>query len=723
MRKFIAISLFVALSCADAFACLSEAPTYNNYMFSVFRRESMDSPFSSYMNDYWKGYAADMSSTDGRYYEWNHDKIDSVARSRGDVRMLRYMKLLDSYLKVCDQISLDSWEYPTKQQLASRKATLLSILRNAKAAMASGMKEQNALMVMRANMLLGYDDANIAFWESTASALPQGVWREVARNIYARALLNTGRRIEACNIYAEQGDMQSIKWSMRNYRNLAGIQRMYMDDPNSPTLIYLVQDFVNNVQETLDQTTAGQADEDWIKTIGARTVYREEAMRFVAFADNVASSGKTEYPCLWKSAAGMINYLLGMPEKAMAELDEAMGMDGTPRMKDNARCIRLLVSTACSSLNTGYSDYLLKEFRWLDSLIVSERGTSDNYSNHYTDVKERVVYNALVPKYMAAGQTNMALALAGMMEENGISHQTGGRHSQADYVWDGDYVWNADYASWNGYFAAMDSLSADAVAAYFRYLGTEPSDPFARYVVSQVYANNNYYNDIIGTKYLAEGRFADALPYLEKVSLDFLSQQNISWYMANRTYSVPRWFNHQLPNLPDTDGPGKGEPKENIKARFCRDIMQLQANYDLAREGRQKEECAYGLAVMQYQASCYGDCWFLTHYGHSIYDSARTGERDFAAAAVECLGVCKRSADPQMRYKALYALAFMPVEPWFRPTWDDDYNIVYVPQPQSSQYKAMSALYRFAQDNPQHVDHYTTRCDVLKAFAKSAGQR
>ena len=434
MKKFIFVSLFALALCADAWACISEAPTHNNYMFSVFRRESMDSPFREDINAYWKRYAGDMSDTSTDYYRWNRDKIDAAARSRGDVLMQRYMKLLDSYLQVCDEVSYDSWDYPTKEQLTKRKSTLNSIRNSATMAMKTGLRELNALMVMRANMMLGYDQANISFWNSTAQNLPKGVWREVARNIYARALLNTGKRIEACNIYAEQGDMQSIKWSMRNYRNLAGIQKIYLDDPNSPTLIYLVQDFVNNVQETLDQATGTGTDEDWIKTIDARVVYKADAMRFVDFAKNVVRSGKNEYPCLWKSAIGMIYYLFGMSEEAVAELDEAMAMDGTPRMKDNARCIRLLASTGCNMFSPSYSAYLLKEMQRLDELIRDERGTSDIYPNHYTDVKERVVYNALVPKCMATGRVNMALALLGMMEENEQDFYTKGRHSQPDYV-------------------------------------------------------------------------------------------------------------------------------------------------------------------------------------------------------------------------------------------------------------------------------------------------
>lgn len=593
MKKFIFVSLFALALCADAWACISEAPTHNNYMFSVFRRESMTSPFSSGINSFWKNYAGDPSNNSPEYYKWYHDRIDSVARSRGDVNMQKYMQLLDRYLRVCDEVSLDTWEYPTLAQIVKRKSTLQYIMRNAWTAVNSGtgMKEQYALMLMRANMMLNYDQVNIDFWNSTASALPEGVWRDAARNIYARALLKTGKRLEACNIYAEQGDMQSIKWSMRKYRNLAGIKNVYASDPNASSLLFLVQDFVNNVQETLDETSDGKVDADWIKMKGAEVVAGSEAKEFVAFADKVLAEGKTSSPCLWQSAAAMVEYLLGNTADASARIDKAMNMNGTQRMKDNARCIRLLVKAAVSPFDADFMTWMAGEFRWLDGKIAEERGSSAEYANHYTDVKERIAYRVLAPRFSSEGRQNVSFALYGMMEENSLDFSAGGKHSDAGFTWGGSWPWNMDYTSGNEYFGALSTAPADSLAAYYSYLLSAKDNAFEQYVAQQVYGRSDYYNDLIGTRYMAEGRFADALPYLEKVSLGFLSKQNISWYMANRKYSLPRWFNRQLPNMPDTDGPGKGEPKENMKLRYCKDMLQLQANYDLAREGEQGYAC------------------------------------------------------------------------------------------------------------------------------------
>lgn len=704
---------------AGASACLSEKPTHNAYVFSVFRREAVDAPFRYDMNDWWKRYGGEPESTDQAYYESNRERLRETAARHGEEAMAEYMDLLDAYLDVSRGISMDSWDYPTKEELARRDSTLRRILAACQGRKGGKAAGQFALMTMRANMLLGRDKANMLYWTATASKLPDGVWRDVCRNIYARALLNNGLTRQATDIYAEQGDMQSIRWCMKGYRNMAGIRKVYADDPDSPTLLYLVQDLVNNLQETLDTRAAGP--DAWrIGAIGTRTVEDTEARAFVSFADEVLKDGRTASPCLWQSAAAMIEYLLGDYAGASRRADEAVGLKGGARLKDNARCVRLLVRAAAAPLGGKDAEWMADEFRWLDAKISEERGRSTDYANHYTDVKERLAYRVLAPRYAAAGNGRMALALYGMATENALDFAAGGRHADPGFAWGGDWPWNLDYYSGNEYFDRLASMPADSLAAYHAYLTSAKGDVFEHYVAQQTYQDKDYYNDLVGTRYMAEGRFADAIAYLGRVSPVFLAKQNISWYTANRDYTVPRWFKRQLPNVPDTDGPGKASPTENLKLKFCKDITQLAGEYNLAPEGDGKQRLAYQLAVSYYQASCYGDCWFLTHYAKSVADSARPGELDFAAKAMEYLAEGSRAADMQTRYRSLYALAFISVDPWYTETYDADYNTVVIPRAASRQYKALAALGRFAKEHPQDVDAHTTRCDVLKQFEKLA---
>ncbi len=51
--------------------------------------------------------------------------------------------------------------------------------------------------------------------------------------------------------------------------------------------------------------------------------------------------------------------------------------------------------------------------------------------------------------------------------------------------------------------------------------------------------------------------------------------------------------------------------KENPKWKFCQEMNQLIGQYNVTREGESRKKLAYELATRYYQASCYGDCWFL----------------------------------------------------------------------------------------------------------------
>ena len=156
----------------------------------------------------------------------------------------------------------------------------------------------------------------------------------------------------------------------------------------------------------------------------------------------------------------------------------------------------------------------------------------------------------------------------------------------------------------------------------------------------------------------------------------------------------------------------------NAKLDFCLDMTERLSQYNLSREGNVKKQMAYDIAVRYYQASCYGDCWYLTHYYRSVMDSARSWEKDFAAETVKYLNVAKRSDNQQLRYRSLYALAFMPVDPWMSTEYDysNGYKEIAILHPQSAQYKALSELDEFARNYPEAIDNYTRRCDVLKEF-------
>lgn len=717
----------------SAKACISEAPTHNRYLFSVFNRSLMQDRFTEATDKFWQQYLGDANAS----YQWSREEIIAKARQKNDTELLAYCRHLNSYLDT--KIDYNNWDYPSKEKITKRNATLHDLLQTAQTYKGNRLRAQYALMRMRALFGLKRYAEAMTYWQTTGKRLPQSCYRDIMRNIYAGCLWRTGKKSQAIDIYAAQEDYQSLKYCVRGYRNLAGIQKVYATNPNSPTLNYLVQDFVNNVQETMDVFllhrspwfASGYNDEkamaEYMKDIDAKKITTAEADRFIAFARTVANDGKTSSPCLWQTAIGCIEHQTGRYLDAKKDLEKALAMDGTQRMKDNARAIYAANSIFADSHTADYDRWLTGELQWLDGKSAEDRKSLTLYeTDHYRDVIERMVYNGLVPKYIQNGNTNAALVLLSMMNDTDpISNSTDGRKQTPT---DDETVWNMDYS--NAYFRAMDSLSIDTLIAYSEYLKAQPADPLEAYAWQHAYRDSNYYNDIIGTRLLALGRFAEAVPWLEKVSTAFLNTQNIKPYAYFCDYDKKRWMGKQSVKLPDFPfAENKGNVvavTANKKLQYCRDMLRLQQEYALMRDGEERMAKAYQLATLWYQGSYEGDCWWLAQYGISMaQDSAKAGTLDFVAKAVSLLDESVQSSDFHLKEKSLYALAFIRQgEPWYLTGWDDAMGQYYDldnlrVQPQSAQYKAMLRLSAFYRDNTPRADSFVTKCDILKRFMKT----
>ena len=704
MKRFIVISLVMLTTGISAWGCGWLDNPHNHYLFSVFRREMMNTDlFTQRTNDFWKSY----SNGEYKQYRWNEEDIMNLAKKKNDSEMVAYLEQLSVYLDISQQLG-ETWDYPTKEQLQQRKQNLNTMIAKAKAYKGTRLRPQWQLLQMRANMVQGNHAENITLWEQQYSKTGASVYRDMMRNIYAGALLHQGRRTEACDIFAEQGDMVSIKWAMRKHRNLAGIKAIFAESADSPTMNFLVQDFVNNTQETIDN----DGDKEWVEEmINSRIIQRNEVNQFITYARSLVEGKKTQSPAMWMAAIGELQYLFGQYDDAMATLNKAVGMEGTQRMKDNARAIRLVASANQSNLGPQYSSWVKGETDWLLSKIKEEAGNDPNkyYDNHYYDVLERFVYSNLAPRYKREGNTNMATALIYMMENEKLIKVSPGENFENRLSYSDEY------------FVILDSMNTRQAIDYQQFINKSSNDPLEKMVKNVNDVNNDYLNDIIGTKFLANGQFSEAIEYLSKVPLSFMESQNISYYLANRDFTKPVWTERQISSSDEyCDGPNLGKITFNKKLVFCREMSQLEQRYTLANN-QERPKLAYDLAVRYYQASYYGDCWFLTQYGKSVCDTARTDRPDFVAKAIHLLEESARSNDPTVRFNSLYALAYIPVEPWC----SIDYNwanntSTYTPLRGNRQWRALNTLNNYVKGRAlENLPLYVRRCDVLKKFRQS----
>ena len=686
-----------------AAACISEAPTHNAYLFSVYDNALMENnPFTDKVNRYWRNYVG--SSED--YFDCVGDStlIINTARKKGDLETAAYLHLLYKYIAASSAI-YNGWDYPTKEQLNYYHRVLRDMLAASRSYRGKRLRSQYALMQMRALFAQKSYMAAANVWAKNQNTLSPSVFRDLMRNLYAGCLLRMNQKRQAVEIYAEQQDFASLKFCVRNYRNLAGIKSVYAQNPNSATLVYLVQDFVNNAQETFDlfesKAPKWLADNNdstkigWLKEIDRKAIYRQEALDFVAFAQQVVAEGKTKTPCLWQTAIGCIHHVLGDTQSAEKELKAALNMAGTSRMKANARAIYAVNSVSVNHPDNAYLNWIAQEMDWLKAESKKE---IDGRYNHYNDVLDRLIFNNLVPALRKAGMGNLSLALIASQQSN---------------------LWYS-----GEYFDELQKLSADQLVDYVKWCKKQSDNALETYGRHHAPSNDNYYNDLVGTRLLACARWAEAIPYLEKVDNSFLSDQGIAPYAKKMDFNADRWITDQ--KLDRNEKNNDVKLTANKKIDFCKQMIQEEAKYRLMRNGLDKRRQAYKLASLYYQASYEADCWWLTQYGVSCtQDSALVGTKDFVAETIRLLNAAlapkwnkkeeKRAFDLQQ--KTVYALAFIRHDPMLTFSYDENYNEIATYQPHSRQYLAMQRLLDFSNRYPQQIAPYISRCDVLKKFA------
>lgn len=704
MRKFIICISLMLSQAIGTWGCGPIGPVHNYYMMDVFGHGGQEA-FYERLQQYWRNYTGKQAED---YFDPQLTTIYKSAVRKNDRAMAEYIRLTKNYRSVCDAMK-DRWNYPTKAELLKMKRQMAEIKRKALAYTHGACLPQYTLLLMRSNMYYAEDVKNLTVWKSRASKLPAGVYRDMCRNIYARALYKTGNRKGAAAIYAQQGDYESLRWCVQNYWKLDGMKKIYAEDPNSPTLDFLVQNFVNSVQENYDNYWEGEIQS-----------YKPHADAFVRFANQVIRENKSKVPALWQEAIAMIHYLQGKPQLALQESERAMQMKGTQMMLDNARCIHLLSYSRCMNRDAKYSDVVTQELAYLDSKIKDN--DDDSY---FCRVRHRILYQNIVEHYRKAGDQYGALATLGIVLQPKPSVES--------------FYSNYEYED------KVDSLSADQTLAYVDYIKQHNAhmkqgkdDALTRYIMQWYvgkgsvdhYIDANYFADRIGTKYLREGRFAEALKFLEKVPLSYVARQGLAYYMARRSYNRDRWIVGR--QVVKERAPWSEEEyvesslKSNQKVDFCKEMLQLESQYRLAKK-ETRADIAYQLASRYYQASCYGDCWYLTHYGWSCIDSARSYEKDFAQTALTYLVEARRIyASPEvmnanhqaMRHQiaTLYAEAFvrMEIESRVFHFYDENIHVIAEYPAVKPYYTQLLALTRQYSDD---TEQYITRCDILKRFA------
>ncbi|WP_155267383.1 hypothetical protein [Xylanibacter ruminicola] len=676
MKRFIIISLLCVFA-MPMMACLWWDTT-NSYLFSMYEQKNFKNRVERICNDNWKAY---LGSTE-EYFWFNADDAIKAARKKGDILMVSYLQNLKKYLNCVDieQRKQYEWNYPTPQDINNQKLDLLAVRTYALGKTKTKLRSQHALLYMRCNMILGRHQDNINFWEQTASKFIETVYKDMMKNIYAGALYKSGRTAEAGEMFAEMDDYESLMTIYYKKRSFQAISQQYQQNPNAKVLPFLLQDFVNNAQEAEDAKTEGALG----GKLFIRDINQQESAQMQQFCQKVVREGKTETPIMWQSAKAWLEYLAGKKQEALKDINAAMQMEGTQRMKDNARVLKFFMTTATAKPNDSFDTYFTEELTWLQS----KQQTADGF---FDSAMRRLSYQAIVPHYQNKPEQQLALMI--------ITNNT-------------DYI------------ERMETMPVTDLEKFFYYTKTPGDKPFDQFLQRQFQINDSSYIELIGTKYMRLAKWDKAIEWLSKLPLTYFNyhhSQEYLYYSTARKYDVEPWITRQWL---DSSNAYKREQKwdKNIKLEFCKEMQAMESSLNLLQD-KALDQRYYDLAVRYAQASLKGDCWWLLRNSKNIYDSVRVNEIDFGAKAVELLQKTTMTKDKNLKLKAMFAMGWQELynatpgaKLWTSNEWNEqaaDYIRQY--NRESWQFRAFQNLYNMVENTP-NKPAYITKCDEYDQF-------
>ena len=668
LNRFIAISLVLAC-CQSAFACLW-IETHNYYLFHVYDSEEFSTRVNKITLDNWKAY---LGSTE-EYYYFNADEVRKYAESKGDALMASYVSNLEKYLECASSVMSERWDYPTKEELDKRKQTLVAVRQYAQGKLSSRLRSQHALLFMRCNMLLGNHAENVTFWEQRAVNFIETVYKDMMKNIYAGALLRTGNPVKASQLYAEMGDWNSLMTQYYEKRSCQAIRAEYQRDANSAVLPFLLQDFVNNAQEAFDANEPGK--------LFVRDISKQEARQMIQLCGQVVKDGRSQVPALWMSAKAWLEFMFDSRSQALADITEAVTLDGTDWIKNDARVLKFYISASEKPINAQFDEYVAGELKWLNEMKQQDA--------FYGNALDRIIHQVLADKYEQNQRPQTAQALLGFLNET-----------------DAEYEYK------------LDVMEVSQLEQYLDYLKRPDISPLDKLLAARINVDPVKMNDLVGTKYLRICKWAEAIKWLQKVPVSFYNKASYAVYAANRSFRVEPWMKRQWLK---SDMEYSGEEQHmttSPKLDFANEMLTLETRLPNLK-GKEYQEACYNLAARYAQVNFTGDCWFIMRNGKSISDQVRENETDLNKQAVRLLCKAVNTTDKKLKERVLFALSYAYLNPdcWYTSEWDSNLgDCRIIPQPDSWHYKALAALADFERSN-NAVSPYVSRCEEYTTFRK-----
>lgn len=516
--------------------------------------------------------------------------------------------------KTCEWLRLEHqspWYYPCKSDPV--KCSLNEVMETALSHHDGPLAERYALQAVRAMTTLRLYEDCVKYWEETVNLFPDGLMRQMIKPYAAGAYYHIGKVDEAKRMFAEMGDVQNLALcenkSDRQFSVVEGMELIYETLPDSPYFKKTIQSILGDMEP----------DNDWAEysfDIEPDCVINQ----LERLCDRVLSEDKVSDPAVWAYTACYISIVKGDDSKADRYLKMAEKTVKDEALEASVKVMRMYIDAQICDYNKAYERKLFEQLTWLQQQVEDNltdkvcqtaaelNHLSWNFSFYYwNDAMRCILLGTVCPKMLEQGNVVMALQLANMADYT-LLNCTGGSMEQ----YRSSCEFNCyDYS--NNFAAMMDTLTADQLEEYVRVVERPKSD-FDRFINAHAYADMDFLNEILGTHYIREMRYAEAKKTLSKVSYAFARQTNV--YKEHLLDYDP--FSYRCVNW---------EHAMDAKYQFASMMNQCEEEMTQSDNPNRKAQAMIKLAMGIFNSSLYGHSFALSFYqSGSVYSPSDYGE-------------------------------------------------------------------------------------------------
>lgn len=528
--------------------------------------------------------------------------------------------------KQCEEMRremVDPWYYPSKNDPVI--ASLESVAeRGMRVKAGDKFLSRYVLQSLRALLAIHKDSMAVAVWERMRERMDDDVIRLMAERHAAMAYRRTGRENTAISIYARIGDMKSLNLCIGDKRQIWDV--IYRENPNSPFLADLMQDLLM----LTDNSTAYEKEGECTMTTSYGRDLDEMREMALRYARHAVNDNRVKDKAMWYYSAAALLNARGDNASALRYLDR-----GKRHCSPNSfigrsmRILRMYIDAKSSPLNPSYMARLTRDMSWLSSLArrhispsLKSKLTPHTVYYHWNDddvisytpsvfcankmywadAINRILAGVVATRLWDDGKEADAILMANMGEFWLLKNVTGRAHSPNKPNHDGF----TDHT--NAMTRLTDKCAADVLVTVYRRL-MNPKSAMDNLVRHNGLADKNFWCDLIGTRFILEHRYREAVMWL--------SRSDASFQKSSTTWP---WFDRDpfcMKLSANTGQRHKVKRKPTYKLDYARRMCQLrrQMRYSRSDDKRGVAMVLYGVGLRNQSDWC----WPLSRHG-DLYD-------------------------------------------------------------------------------------------------------